>query len=213
MRDQDRQEFQRLLGDVMGYYGRNTSPFLIGVFWEGLARFDLPVVKRAFSLHAQDPDRGQFPPKVADIVRVIEGTTGDRAVRAWTQVRHAVQSIGPYQSLVFDDPLIHVVLADMGGFQALCDMKTDDVPFRARDFSDRYRAYAARREIPAYDPKLIGIVEADCLARGFHEHIPPPVLVGDPQRCAKVLANGTGRKAVASVPRPKALVRKAAEVA
>jgi len=178
------------------YYDKKPSPGVLQLYFQGLAEYAIEDIERAVNLHLRNADNGQFMPRIADLVKLIEGSTGDRAAMAWSKVHEAVKRIGPYQTVVFDDPLIHVVLADMGGFHELCDMKSSDAPFKARDFETRYRAYAARREVPPYDPKIIGITEADCVARGFLEHVPAPVMIGDVQQCKSVLAFGTGRRAI-----------------
>ncbi len=179
MLDQERQQFGKLVADVMAYYGRDSSQFMLEVFWEALQRFELHDVKRAFSVYAQDAGRGQFAPKVADIVRIVEGGSEDRAALAWAKVLGAVRRIGPYASIVFDDPLIHAALDACGGFQRLCDSSSDDMPFRAKEFEARYRGYIARRVTPPYPPRVIGITEAYNRAHGFEADIEPPMLVGD----------------------------------
>ena len=67
---------------------------------------DLRAVADALNRHAVNPDNGQFLPKPADIVRLINGNTVDRALVAWSTVERAIRSTGPYQSVVFDSPEI-----------------------------------------------------------------------------------------------------------
>lgn len=186
-------EFATLVGDVFAYYGKDSSLFITSVFWESLKGYELEAVRRAFTLHAQDPDRGQFAPKVADIVRLIDGGSGDRAVTAWSKVHYAIKQVGPHQSIAFDDQLIHAVLAEMGGLSPLFDIKTDDMPFRAKEFETRYRALASRRTLPPYPAKFIGDVEAHNRSRGLLEHIPEPVVIGDAKKAALVIQGGRGQ--------------------
>ena len=108
--------FAELLGGVFELYGREASPFAMQVWWEALRPFDFSAIRMAFSRHVQNPDVGQFPPKPADVLRMLGGTTQDKALQAWAKVDKAVRHVGTYQTVVFDDPLIHRVLHDMGGW-------------------------------------------------------------------------------------------------
>jgi len=79
------------------------------------ALFDAPQQPKR-RRHLMNPDTGQFLPKPADIVRMLGGRTLDRALMAWAKVDKAVRQIGTYESVVFDDALIHRVLHEMGGW-------------------------------------------------------------------------------------------------
>ena len=79
----DFDRFGQLLGDVMGFYGKDVSQFAADVWWNALKPFDLAAVADAFNRHCVDADRGQFPPKPADVVRLIQGGSKDGAAMAW----------------------------------------------------------------------------------------------------------------------------------
>ena len=196
MHPNDRQAFADLLADVMAYYQRDTSTFLLDVFWGGLRNHEFEDVSRAFSLHARDPDRGQFAPRVADITRLLEGSTQTQGMRAWAKVELALRSVGAYRSVAFDDPLIHVVIVEMGGWTPLCRCAVDDIPFRAREFERRYASYRLRREIPAFPPRLMGESEAENRLNGHLNHEVRPVLIGDPVRAALVIERGQSQPAL-----------------
>lgn len=195
MQPSDRENFARILAEVMAYYGKEGSPFLLDVFWTSLKGHEFEDVSRAFTLHARDPDRGQFAPRVADITRLLEGSTSTQGMRAWAKVEQAVKSVGKYRSVTFDDPLIHVVVTEMGGWTNLCCSSIDELPFKARDFERRYAAYRLRRELPGFSPYLIGQHEADNRLNG-HEREVRPVLIGDPERASRVFERGTQQPAL-----------------
>ena len=94
MQPTDRKEFGRLLTDVLAYYGKDTSKFTMDVWWQACQSFDLEQVSKALTTHATDPERGQFAPKVADMVRILAGTTTDRAALAWCKVHEAMSAVG-----------------------------------------------------------------------------------------------------------------------
>lgn len=73
-----------------------------------------------------------------------QGNGIDKASMAWTKVRAAIKDVGPYRAASWDDPVIPVVIADMGGWMSFCEMKTSDAQFRGREFEAKYRHHATR---------------------------------------------------------------------
>jgi len=165
---------------------------MLNIFWDALKRFEFADVSRAFNVHAQNPDNGQFAPKVADIMRMIEGSTQTQGMLAWSKVQKAIGSVGRMRSVAFDDPLIHAVISDMGGWYQLCSCNEEDIPFKARDFEKRYQGYRSRREVPEFQAYLIGGHESDNRLNGY-QHRSRPVLIGDPAKAMRVLESGSDR--------------------
>ena len=192
MRAEELTDFTDLLAGVFDLYGKPVSEFATQVWWEALRPYDLPAVRLAFSRHVQNPDTGQFVPKPADVIRMLGGTTQDSALRAWAKVDRAVRHVGTYSSVAFDDPLIHRVLHDMGGWVGLGTKSEDEWPFVAREFENRYRGYAMRNERPDYPRVLIGLSDAENARRGLASR-EAPRLVGDAARAQAVMAAGTDR--------------------
>jgi hypothetical protein len=190
MHRNDRVEFAELLTNVMAYYGKDATTFLLDIFWQGLLRFEFEDVKRALSLHAQDPDNGMYAPKVADLTRMLEGSKASQGMQAWAKVERAIKSVGRYQTVVFDDPLIHAVIDEMGGWSLLCVTGVDELPFRARDFERRYTAYRLQRITPPHPARLVGQHESDNFLLG-HDRPVRPMLIGDPDKALKTLEIGT----------------------
>ena len=143
------------------------------MWWLALKPYDLPTVIDAFNRHLCNPDAGQYPPKPADLVKLLAGSTQDRALRAWSKVDRAVHQVGSYKSVAFNDPLIHRVLHDMGGWIALGQKTEDEWPFVAKEFDNRYRGFSQRSEVPEYPRVLSGIAEA-YNGRNGHASSPPP---------------------------------------
>lgn len=191
MQTNDLKSFTDLLSGVMDLYGREVSPFSVRIWWEAMQPYDLPAVSLAFSRHVQNPDSGQFVPKPADVIRMLGGTTQDKALQAWAKVDKAVRHVGTYQTVAFDDPLIHRVLHDMGGWVGL-GMKTEDEwPFVQKEFENRYRGFSMRNERPEYPQKLIGISEAENSRSG--KPTDPARLIGDATKALAVMSGGTDR--------------------
>lgn len=187
MNDVEREDFSALLAQALGFYGQTLSPFALGVWWQACQGVELADVRRALTAHAMDPDRGQFAPKPADIVRMLRGTSADRSLIAWGKVLDAMQRVGAYRTVVFDDGAIHAAIVDMGGWPAVCRGNADELPFTQKRFCDLHKAYSARPDAP-YPAQLLGETESTNRMNGHPS--PPPTLVGDPQRAQSVARLG-----------------------
>lgn len=183
MNPNEKTEFAALLSGVFSLYRQTASDFVITVFWNACQRYDMDQVREAFNIHVMDPDAGQFVPKPADIVKHLQGTHGDRAQVAWGKAFGALQSVGQYNSVQFDDGVIHKVIEDLGGWVEFNKITFEELPYLQKRFCDAYRAQSRSREVtwPSY---LCGLAE---IANGPHGmSVKPPVLIGNPAGCARV---------------------------
>lgn len=144
MRPSDQAAFGALLTDALAFWRQDVTTFTLDVWWEACRGFDIEQVRKALTAHAMDPERGQFAPKPADLVRQLQGTHTDRALLAWGRVWDAMQSTGAYQSVDFGDPIAHAAIVDIGGWVSLCRIDLNDLPFVQKRFCDAYRLYSAR---------------------------------------------------------------------
>lgn len=188
MKPEDREPFFNLLADVYAFYRRDFSTFAGSVWWTALRPYDLAAVSDAIGRHSVNPDAGHFMPMPADIVKMMQGSTQDSALVAWSKVDKGVRQVGTYASVVFDDALIHRVLHDMGGWVALGAKTDHEWPFIAKEFENRYRGYRIRSETPEYPKVLIGIAQAQNDEKGKESQ--PPVLIGDSARAKQVMLGG-----------------------
>lgn len=193
MKNQHREAFGALIVGVGELYGKAISPQLISIYWDGLKDYEFDEVKVAVNLHVRNPDTGQFMPKIADVVKFIEGGTLTQAMRAWQKVMDAVRIVGTYQSVVFDAAIIHAVITDMGGWQSIGRIDNEELPFKAREFEKRYQGY--RIKPPTYYPRrLVGIFEQENVRLGYKPEA--PLLLGNPERAMIVLEKGADRPAL-----------------
>ena len=188
MQQNDYDDFVDILQVVSEQYGKRVSDGVVALYWQGLQEFDLAAVRDALGRHIRNTDTGQFMPKIADIIRMLQGSSQDAAFSAWSKVDKAVRHVGPYETVCFDDPLIHRVLHDMGGWMMLGQKTDEEWPFVARDFENRYRGFKSRNERVDYPSKLIGISEAHNVKEG-HE-VGQPMLIGNAEKATAVLIGG-----------------------
>ncbi|MDH5573658.1 MAG: DUF6475 domain-containing protein [Gammaproteobacteria bacterium] len=185
-------DFSALLTNIAEQYSKTPSDSLITLYWQGLHDLEFKAVSDALFRHIRRTDKeGKFMPKISDIREMLEGSTEDSSYAAWTKVDKALRTIGPYQSVVFDDPLIHRVLEDMGGWVQLGTKEDSEWPFVAREFQNRYKGYKSRGLTPECRSHMIGLTEANNLKEGFK--IDDPVLIGDKDK-AKLIADKSPSK-------------------
>lgn len=189
MRLEDLTNFRSLVTDALAYYGKDCTPFVLNVWWAGCSRFSYEQVEKALQKHAMDAQRGQFAPRVADIVRLLEGTHTDRAAMAWSKVHTAMSDVGAYTDVVFDDPAIHAVVEDMGGWPKVCRWPLGELSYLQHRFSEAYRSYAAQEQYQ-FPARLGGERCADIEFERKGLPPPMPVLVGDPRRAQEVYRLG-----------------------
>jgi hypothetical protein len=190
----DYERFLTTLTGISDYYGKQLSEGVISLYWQGMKQYDLPAVEKALWEHTQNPDTGQFMPKIADVTKMLQGRTTDQAAMAWSKVDSAIRRVGTYSDVVFDDPIIHRVIADMGGWIKFGSMTEEEWPFTSNQFRTRYQGYRMRNEVPEYQPVLIGIANAHNGKEGFRSN--PPMLIGNEAKAKQVMLAGTNEQLI-----------------
>jgi hypothetical protein len=195
MKQKDPLRLAAVLADVHAFYRQDFSDFALKVWTMAMDPFDIAAVERAVGQHAMNPDSGQWCPKPADIVKMLQGSTKDSANIAWSAVDYAIRTRGDQYSVVFDDPLIHRVVEDMGGWIKLCRVDSDQYPFTQNEFVTRYKGYKVRGEVPPYPARLIGAPEDYNARQGYP--VAPPLLIGDARKAQAVLSGGSNTPRIA----------------
>lgn len=187
---EERRRFAGLLTALSDYYKSEISKAVAGIYWNGLKQYDYEAIEKACWTHTQSPDEsGRWMPRNSDIIKIIEGNTVDQAAVAWSKVDAAVKQVGTWQDVAFDDPIIHRVIADMGGWIWFGHQEGKEWPFIAKNFETRYRGYRMSGEIPKYQPVLTGISNAQNGMQGYK--LAQPVLIGPMEKVMQVIEGGT----------------------
>lgn len=189
MTPENKAEFAVLVTSVYAFYRQDCSDFAVSVWWEACKPFDFAAVRSAFNRHAVNPDNGQYMPKPADIVKLLQGTSTDGAMVAWSKVDKAIRQVGTYASVAFDDRIIHAVIQDMGGWVELGRKSEDEWKFVANEFRTRYQGYRTQGGAGDYPRVLVGIAQAQNSQHGFQSQ--PPVLIGAPEAVKAVIRGGS----------------------
>lgn len=178
--------FAQIIKIAAELYGKKLSEDLFIIYWELLKPYPLDVIKHALRLHAQNKEIGQFMPKPADLIRVITDNKSTRAKKAWAMVHVAIGAIGAYDSVQFSDPLIHVIIKEMGGWVSLCRQPEAFLMNYAKEFQQRY-VYYVDEKIEHYPTHLMGTFER--LNQGFNAHNAVPKFIGSNTEFVKLTYN------------------------
>jgi hypothetical protein len=208
MNSNEKQDLYKLISSVMDYYKQDVSPFSLNLFWEALKGFDFEQVSKALTRHAMNPDNGQFAPKIADIVKQLSGTTSDKAKIAWGKAYAAMEQVGAYQDVCFDDGIIHLVIEDMGGWVKICRTETKDIGYVQHQFCESYRAYTGRErvEYPSYLAGANGTGENMARLRMRGITPPAPITIGDREKANAVLISGSNQSRISGAKSIQSLV-------
>ena len=191
MKTNDIPQFIQMLHNLCEMYGKpRMSDEVAMLHFGALQDYSLEDVRKGFFAALRNPDSGQFMPRPADVIRELSGSGETRASVAWAKVRHAIECVGHMPSVVFDDAVIHAVVADMGGWVQMSTITYDELPFRERDFLRFYRAYMGR-DLGDYPRKLAGMAETENTAAGHA--VAEPQLFGDAQKCLAVMRGGSDK--------------------
>lgn len=189
MIEADRKPFGKLVTDVLAYYRQDASKFVLELWWNACRPFEFEQISAAMQRHATDAEHGQFAPKVADLVRILAGTATDRAALAWGKCLDAMGRVGAYTDVVFDDPAIHAVVEDLGGWPKLCRTELKELGYVQHRFQEGHRAYVGRGTFE-YPKRLAGDRSPDSEYAKFRLPLPRPAIVGDRKRAQLVHQGG-----------------------
>lgn len=155
MNDSDRKAFFETWASAWEQYGKTVTDRMLKMAFECLREFPLADIQRGVLAHVKDATTGQFPPKPADIIRQIQGTAEDNALEAWSLVLRGIRGHYSHQAnyVTFADPVIMMVVHEMGGFSTMGSCRETDLHWVQKDFMDRY-AMRTRRPLDDYPKKL-----------------------------------------------------------
>jgi len=193
MKQDEYGQFQVLWTRICDVYGKSPSDAAITITFRALAKYPLATIRRALDAHTSDPDGGRFMPKPADLIRHIDGDPQSQSLLAWSKVEKAIRTIGPWQTVVFDDPSVMAAIEEMGGWIDLCRVTDKELPFKRNEFTKRYQGYQLRPP-EHYPNRLTGVTEATN-ARIDASIKTDPILIGDPEKARQVYLDAPGKSA------------------
>ncbi len=180
MRSEDKGRFAAALAglaEVFNTHGKEMSAVAVELYFRTLKDLAIEEVEAAcIELVGGRVFNGM--PKPAEIREAARGTREDAALLAWQKLDRAVRRIGPYESVQFDDPVIHSAVEMMGGWTEIQNCSAEDWRvWRRKDFERAYQTLAKRWDHPEHLP---GLIELDNGPKGFE--VPKPVRIGFEER-------------------------------
>ena len=127
-------------------------------------------------------------PKPGEIIASLQGKQGEQSLMAWVKVTKGIRQVGASKTVIFDDPIIHAVITDLGGWIRLCRMTERELIFQQREFERLYACYL-QRPLKKYPRQLTGITDTLNSAAGYE--LQKPVLLGSPTQATLVYKNGS----------------------
>ena len=182
----EKRRFAGLMTSVADYYNQPLSKNVIALYWDGLRQYDYEAIEAAMRAHMQLPDEaGRWMPRISDLNKMLIGRTSDQGQIAWSKVDRAVRTVGPYADVAVDDPIIHRVIQEMGGWVHLCGKDDKEWPFTAKEFVTRYQSYKMTGELPEHAPYLTGIASSQNQTAG-HQQPLEVRLLGNATKAAQI---------------------------
>lgn len=148
MKNEDKKDFLQLLNDTFLMYSKDAPGLdIVRIYFDDLAEYDFLIVKKAFEMYRKTPGMCKFIPKSGDIISIIEGSGEEMAEIAWKKALSAVKHFGQYDSIVFDDPVIHNAIDAIGGWPAFCSSLTkENETFEWASFRKIYNHFSVRKQ-------------------------------------------------------------------
>ncbi|OOH75916.1 DUF6475 domain-containing protein [Leptospirillum ferriphilum] len=162
-------DFGELLKGVSEMFDREMTETVFKFWIVSLKDYSFQEIVDAFNRFVQTESR---MPVLADILRILRGSDEDKALSALIKVEDAMQKHGGYATVVFDDPVIHAVIQELGGWIRTCRLSEQEFVWWKKEFRERYEHHihcglSPHQEIPV---KLSGIFDQANLQ---------PVVIGD----------------------------------
>ena len=176
----DKKQFATLMMSLAEVFdsGETPTPVKTEIYFQALQMYDIGELTKAVSNMIQTRPFNSFP-KPAEIIESIAGTKEENALLAWQKVDQAVKRVGPYESVKFNDPVIHGVVKFFGGWEKFCDGLAAELKWKQKDFEKIYVVLSKRNGV--YPEYLSGITENYNVGK-FDDFVPDPVLIGFDQK-------------------------------
>jgi len=172
----NKKQFVELISSIAEIFGKDLSSYTIKIYYEIFKKYPFEKIEQAFK-QAVMGHKYNTMPKPAEILEHLELSLEDKALYAWNTVIETIRSNGYYDSVEFEDKVIHTVIEILGGWEWLCDQEKDEMKFIGKEFIRLYKLYAQN---PKKAPqRLVGFFERNNRNKGLIKYIPEIVFIPD----------------------------------
>lgn len=176
MTDQDRDRFEEILLGLAEIFDKQLSEGQLDLYFGALSDMSIEDVVRAGNILARST---KFFPKPVEFRESMAINTDDMAAIAYAKFFKGCKHT-PDKTLVFDDPIIHAVIVNLGGWNDELYDKWASIEkevWLRKDFERLYKTYA-KMGVPDNTPeKLAGRMERNNEGR-WDWATPQPALIG-----------------------------------
>jgi len=156
-------------------YGKKLSKEILRMYYMVLEDMTDEQFKQAVKVIMQTHVWSTLP-KPAEFIQAVTPDNEAQVISAWDKVVNAMARVGGYETVVFDDPLIHGFIQGFeGGWPAICHTDFEALVWVKKEFERYYRAI--KPENITCKP-LIGITYSNH-AKSGQEYNGKPVYIGD----------------------------------
>ena len=182
MNKQEAQRVRLILEPFLKMYRIPQEDGTIAMWMDALN--DLTYEQIELAIRRYNKDSTDFPRPAALRKYAVTGNVlsdDERARLAWSVVFGAISRVGGYESVNFSDKLINASLRLLGGWVRLCELPTEELKWKEKDFVQTYKAIAksglgdpgylpgiteTTNSRDGYDPPKIKLIES-----GMPEHV------------------------------------------
>lgn len=178
MESKDKQVFVKTLTGIGELYDKKLTDTLASIYWEALKDVSLPDFLSAANRLVLT---AKFFPKPVEFRSQSVPDISAQAAIAYGKLEDAFYKHGVYKSVRFDDPVIHAVVDNLGGWITYCDTSDEDLTWYRKDFEKQYANLAPMVLSGKLRPPTVlhGVFASDDHAT---ENAKTPAIIGDRQR-------------------------------
>ncbi len=168
-------QIMAVMNEAFGNPDRQVSNLMMDFYFKALQDMSIEDLNEAAVRLAQTKTIRTFPTP-GEIRQALVGDKEAQALIAWNEFIHAVRSLGPYKSVVFEDTTTMAVVQAMGGWIKFGDYTTEEMKWKQKEFMGMYSAFHGRN---LSAPEILpGIHEQTNFALGYRDYIQEPVRIG-----------------------------------
>jgi hypothetical protein len=164
----DMKEFAQMMGmldEVFGDPSKPISKAKMQFYFNALQNLSMNELNLAVAHLSATKTFHKFPLPA----EILEAAAGKSEIAAEEAFMSLIGAISHYDSVEFEDGCIAAVVAALGGWDVICNWKTEDRKWNRKNFVELYKVYATRGPYPPV--KITGAIEANNAGR-FPEFVP-----------------------------------------
>ena len=145
-----KQEFAETFTLLCATYNKEASKSLMSAYFMVLADLSISEFQTAVKSVLATRKFTNLP-MPADILEIVNGNPDDVALIALKELEDAMSIHGAYRSVIFKNKVTMACVRGVGGWQAICQMPSDEWKFQKQEFLKLYRAYHRNGKYPEVD--------------------------------------------------------------